>query len=151
MGLLDGTALNELGVRQRISWLVDRFGVVASEYRHFGPRRLRKRWLVLALPVVVFAGLVAIAPGTPERRESEPSDSSARPDRGEPFDYIPDDEVYALELDPRKVRFDLLEGWDREQDAYEDLAAHMLSRPHCMRPHRRPSPMFSSLRTFLRP
>ena len=84
---------------------------------------MRKRWLALAFPVVVFAGLVAIAPGTPERRESAPSDSSARPDRGEPFDYIPDDEVYALELDPRKVRFDLLEGWDREQDAYEDLAA----------------------------
>ena len=84
---------------------------------------MRKRWLALAFPVVVFAGLVAIAPGTPERRESAPSDASARPDRGEPFDYIPDDEVYALELDPRKVRFDLLEGWDREQDAYEDLAA----------------------------
>ena len=74
--------------------------------------------------MVVFAGLVALAPGTPERRDSEPTESSAtRPDRGEPFDYIPDDEVYALELDPRKVRFDLLEGWDREQDAYEDLAA----------------------------
>ena len=73
---------------------------------------------------MVFAGLVALAPGTPERKETAPSDASAvRPDRGEPFDYIPDDEVYALELDPRKVRFDLLEGWDREQDAYEDLAA----------------------------
>ena len=34
------------------------------------------------------------------------------------------DEVYALELDPRKVRFGLLEGWDREQDAFEDRAAY---------------------------
>ena len=85
---------------------------------------MRKRWLLLTLPLVVFAGLLALAPGTPERRDGEPTESSAtRPDRGEPFDYIPDDEVYALELDPRKVRFDLLEGWDREQDAYEDLAA----------------------------
>ena len=42
---------------------------------------------------------------------------------GEPFRYIPDDEVYALDLDPRRVRFGLLEGWDREQDAFEDIAA----------------------------
>ena len=90
------------------------------------PRRRfwRKRWLMLAFPVVVFAGLVALAPGTPERRQDgDVNRVATRPDSGEPFDYIPDDEVYALELDPRKIRFDLLEGWDREQDAYEDLAA----------------------------
>ena len=33
------------------------------------------------------------------------------------------DRVYALDLDPRRVRFGLLEGWDREQDAYQDSAA----------------------------
>ena len=43
--------------------------------------------------------------------------------KGEAFRYLPNDEVYALDLDPRKVSIDLLEGWDREQDAYRDSAA----------------------------
>ena len=101
----------------------------ASETSGFKSRWLRKRWLVVLTPVLVFAGLVALAPGTPERRDDTPSDSvtndlpRARPDQQKPFLYIPDDEVFALEMDPRKVRFDLLEGWDREQDAFEDMAA----------------------------
>ena len=42
---------------------------------------------------------------------------------GEAFRYLPNDEVYALDVDPRQVQLDLLEGWDREQDAFEDSAA----------------------------
>ena len=39
------------------------------------------------------------------------------------FRYRPDDQVFALDFDPRKVRFDLFEGWDREQEAFNDSAA----------------------------
>ena len=81
-------------------------------------RRLQKRWLLLASPLLVFAGLVALAPSTPPERSEAPAEETTSSGSGaeaeaEPFAYIPDDEVYALELDPRKVRFDLLEGWDR--------------------------------------
>ncbi len=89
-------------------------------------RRLRKRWLLLLTPFVVFGGLIALAPVAPERSDREARAVSSAQQRrldAEPFRYIPDDEVYALDLDPRRVRFGLLEGWDREQDAYEDSAA----------------------------
>ena len=97
-----------------------------------GPRRprprrshlLRKRWAFLLSPFVVVGGLIAIAPApppTPLTVDSREEDA-IRGD-GEPFHYIPDDEVYALDLDPRQVRFGLLEGWDRELDAFEDRAA----------------------------
>ena len=87
---------------------------------------LRKRWLLLALPFVVFAGLIALAPTAPDRPENERMDQDGATNRsrdGKPFNYIPDEEVYALELDPRRVRFGLLEGWDREDDAFEDISA----------------------------
>ena len=78
------------------------------------------------MPFVVFGGLIALAPVAPERSDRGARDVSPAQQRrldAEPFSYIPDDEVYALDLDPRRVRFGLLEGWDREQDAYEDSAA----------------------------
>jgi len=78
------------------------------------------------MPFVVFGALIALAPVAPERSElQDQAVRSAQQRRagGQPFRYIPDDEVYALDLDPRRVRFGLLEGWDREQDAYEDSAA----------------------------
>ena len=87
---------------------------------------MRKRWLLLALPFVVFAGLIALAPTAPDRPENERVDQDGARNRsrdGKPFNYIPDEEVYALELDPRRVRFGLLEGWDREDDAFEDISA----------------------------
>ena len=87
---------------------------------------LRKRWLLLALPFVVFAGLIALAPTAPDRPENERMDQDGATHRsraGKSFNYIPDDEVFALELDPRRVRFGLLEGWDREDDAFEDISA----------------------------
>ena len=85
---------------------------------------LRKRWALLLSPLVVVGGLIAIAPAlppTPLTADSR-SEDAIRGD-GEPFHYIPDDEVFALDLDPRQVRFGLLEGWDRELDAFEDSAA----------------------------
>lgn len=92
------------------------------------PRRrkglgVRKRWLVLGFPVVVFAGLLVLAPGTPEPDVKPPTEQELEGDALGTFRYEPDDEVYALDFDPRKVRLGLLEGWDREQDAYEDSSA----------------------------
>ena len=78
------------------------------------------------MPLVVFGGLIALAPLAPERSKLQEQAVRSAQQRGldaKPFRYIPDDEVYALDLDPRRVRFGLLEGWDREQDAYQDSAA----------------------------
>ena len=83
----------------------------------------RKRWLILGFPVAVFAGLLALAPGTPDPGLTPRTDQELEGDALGPFRYQPDDEVYALDFDPRKVRLGLLEGWDREQDAFEDSAA----------------------------
>ena len=64
---------------------------------------------------------MAIAPPLPERRAGVQQIQPATSD--EAFRYLPNDEVYALDFDPRQVQLDLLEGWDREQDAFEDSAA----------------------------
>ena len=87
--------------------------------------RLRKRWLIVVLPITVFTGLIALAPGTPEKKEiaTEAESIETSNSVAGPFAYQPDDEVYALDFDPRDVRLGLLEGWDREQDAFEDTAA----------------------------
>ena len=85
----------------------------------------RKRWLIVVVPITVFTGLIALAPRTPEQREiaTEPEPIETADSEAGPFAYQPDDEVYALDFDPRDVRLGLLEGWDREQDAFEDTAA----------------------------
>ncbi|WP_392346629.1 hypothetical protein [Parasynechococcus sp.] len=78
------------------------------------------------MPFVGFGGLIALAPVAPERSDLEDQAVRSAQQRGrdvKPFHYIPDHEVYALDLDPRRVRFGLLEGWDREQDAYQDSSA----------------------------
>ena len=74
------------------------------------------------MPIGLLTFLVAIAPPLPEsRRQATPV---LEPDVSEAlFRYRPDDAVFALDFDPRKVRIDLLEGWDREQDAFNDSAA----------------------------
>jgi len=86
---------------------------------------LRKRWLVVGVPIAVFFGLISLAPEAPKRLNTNGKGVS---ERGvshirEAFRYQPDDDVYALDFDPRKIRFGLLEGWDREQDAFQDTAA----------------------------
>ena len=85
----------------------------------------RKRWLIVLAPITVFTVLIALAPRTPEKREisTEPEPIETADSEAGPFAYQPDDEVYALDFDPRDVRLGLLEGWDREQDAFEDTAA----------------------------
>ena len=87
------------------------------------PKRLRKRWLILGIPLGVFAALVALAPETPQPDAIAPLEEATSGDALGTFRYQSDDEVYALDFDPRKVRLGLLEGWDREQDAFEDSAA----------------------------
>ena len=85
---------------------------------------LRRKRVLLGLPLLTFAGLVALAPGSPL-----PGDTGAQVsydnlgEAGGTFRYLPDDEVYAIDFDPRKVRVGLLEGWDREDDAFQDTAA----------------------------
>ena len=66
-------------------------------------------------------GLVAIAPPLP--RQGTPKPASRQAGVAGAFHYAPDDEAFSLDLDPRQVRFDLLEGWDREQEAYADRGA----------------------------
>jgi len=82
---------------------------------------------VIGLPLLAFAGLLALAPSTPDPSSSKQTSSrqGSLPKGAEagPFRYLPDEEVYAVDFDPRKVRIGLLEGWDREKDAYQDTAA----------------------------
>jgi len=99
-----------------------------------GPRprrrkRERKRWWAVALPLAALAGLVAIAPPLPRSGTPAPvtSSSSIGGDSSEtsgqdagPFRYAPDAEAFSLDFDPRQVQFDLLEGWDKEQEAFAD-------------------------------
>jgi len=75
--------------------------------------------------VAGLGALVAIAPRLPQAPEpaaKTPSSQQAEP-RGEtagPFRYAPDAEAFSLDFDPRTVQFDLLEGWDKEQEAFAD-------------------------------
>ena len=84
---------------------------------------LRKR-VLLGLPILAFAGLVALAPNAPGPNNAQPTNGFDNlGEAGGTFRYRPDQEVYAFDFDPRKVRIGILEGWDREQDAYQDTAA----------------------------
>jgi len=88
------------------------------------PLLRRKRLWVVALPLLTFAGLVALAPQAPgPGDQASLSGFENLGEAGGTFRYMPDDEVYALDFDPRKVRVGLLEGWDREDDAFQDTAA----------------------------
>ncbi|MFM8936130.1 MAG: hypothetical protein ACKOE9_04005 [Vulcanococcus sp.] len=90
---------------------------------HPDPRPLwqRKRWLTVGLPLGSLAFLVAIAPPLPPAPRTSSAEVVSASDST--FRYRSDDQVYALDFDPRRVQFDLLEGWDREQEAYNDSAA----------------------------
>ncbi|MEB3235767.1 MAG: hypothetical protein VKM98_10110 [Cyanobacteriota bacterium] len=82
----------------------------------------RKRSLSVGLPVGILAFLIAIAPPLPEDR-SPASTSLLTAADGQPFRDLSDKEAYAFDFDPRKVRLDLFEGWDREQEAFADRSA----------------------------
>ena len=78
--------------------------------------------LTVALPAGVLTFLVAIAPPLPGSATRAGAPLLTRAD-GQPFRYLPDKSAYALDFDPRAVQIDLLEGWDREQEAYADRQA----------------------------
>jgi len=91
-------------------------------------RLRRKRLWAILLPLAAVGALVAIAPPLPQGQgpsatlpRSEQPDPSGEDSR--PFRYAPDAEAFSLDIDPRAVQFDLLEGWDREQDAFADSKA----------------------------
>jgi len=81
-----------------------------------------KRAVAVAVPVGFLAFLVAIAPPLPEGKRDAGAPLVTAAD-GQPFRYFPNDEAYALDFDPRAVKLDLLEGWDQEQQAYNDRSA----------------------------
>ena len=60
-------------------------------------------------------------PQTPGKRRSDQARSAISESRG--FIYRTDPETFDLALDPRHVRFDLFEGWDRENEAFSDRGA----------------------------
>ena len=74
------------------------------------------------MPAVAVAALVAIAPSSPPP-PARATSSAATSSAAGPFRYSPDPEAFSLDFDPRWVRIGLLEGWDREQDAYADRGA----------------------------
>lgn len=43
--------------------------------------------------------------------------------RSTPLSFESGDKVYTIDRDPRRVRVDLFDSWDREQDAFEDSTA----------------------------
>jgi hypothetical protein len=77
-------------------------------------------WSAVGIPLAALTFLVAIAPPS-TRRTQAPLSSVSAP--SESFQYLPDRDVFALNFDPRKVSFGMLEGWDREQEAYNDNRA----------------------------
>lgn len=81
---------------------------------------------MLLLPLLGTGALVAIAPPlpppTPVSSSPAPSEQ-ALTESGAPFRYQPNTSAFLLDFDPRKVQFELYEGWDREAQAYADTTA----------------------------
>jgi hypothetical protein len=82
----------------------------------------RKRWWVVLLPLLGLGALVLLAPPLPPSPKKSPLELTSAT-RDEPLIFRSDDEAFALNLDPRRVRFDLFEGWDREDEAFADRGA----------------------------
>ena len=76
----------------------------------------------MLLPLLGLGGLMLLAPPLPSGFKSSAPGLTRRAG-AEPFVYQSDQEAFALDLDPRRVRFDLLEGWDREAEAFSDRNA----------------------------
>ena len=76
----------------------------------------------MLLPLLGLGSLMLLAPPLPSGpKPAAPGET--RRSSAEPFTYQSDQEAFALDLDPRRVRFDLLEGWDREDEAFNDRNA----------------------------
>ena len=57
-------------------------------------RLWRKRWLIVVIPVTVFAGLIALAPGTPEKKQTSPELEPSREDlMYGGFDTVSDEKI----------------------------------------------------------
>ena len=92
------------------------------------PKSLKRRfswlgWTAIGLPVAALTFLVAIAPSGPKAGASNQALVASTNPVEDNFRYLPDKEVFAVDFDPRKVSFGMLEGWDREQEAYNDSNA----------------------------
>ena len=83
----------------------------------------RKRWLLIGLPTAALLGLMAIAPPIPEPRGAGGQGTGFEASSTDRFRTHIDAEAYALDFDPRAVKISLFEGWDREQDAFNDTSA----------------------------
>lgn len=84
---------------------------------------LRKRWLVLGLPLGCLGLLVAIAPPTPGPTAADKGLEPVLAGAGESFRYKEAPESFVLDFDPRRVQVDVFEGWDREREAFADTGA----------------------------
>ncbi len=81
-------------------------------------------WSAIGVPLAALTFLVVIAPSSNRRAPGNNQTSLASLNAtNESFQYLPDNDVYALNFDPRKVAFGMLEGWDREQEAFNDNKA----------------------------
>ena len=89
-----------------------------------------RKWLLWGLASIVgtsavtVGALIVLAP-TLTTDDGETWQSRGRPRQGpavaEPLRFALDGKhFYQLDLDPRQVEFDLLRGWDREQEAFAD-------------------------------
>jgi len=70
------------------------------------------------------AGAITVAPWLPQtssKRRPDQAGAAITESRG--FLYRTDPETFDLAMDPRQVRFDLFEGWDRENEAFADRGA----------------------------
>ena len=82
------------------------------------------RWRPWLIGLALVAGAITVAPWlpqTPSKRRSDPARGAISQSRG--FIYRTDPETFDLAMDPRHVRFDLFEGWDRENEAFSDRGA----------------------------
>jgi len=82
------------------------------------------RWRPWLIGLAVVAGAITVAPWLPQtssKRRSDQASGAVTESRG--FLYRTDPETFDLAIDPRHVRFDLFEGWDRETEAFADRGA----------------------------
>ena len=104
----------------------------ALEVGELRPARLNRparpprgpRWRPWLIGLTLVAGGITVAPWLPQtsgKRRSDQASGAISESRG--FVYRTDPETFDLALDPRHVRFDLFEGWDRENEAFSDRGA----------------------------
>ena len=82
------------------------------------------RWRPWLIGLAVVAGAITVAPWLPQtssKRRPDQASGAVTESRG--FVYSTDPETFDLAIDPRHVRFDLFEGWDRENEAFADRGA----------------------------